>query len=170
MAYKRELSGTIFYSVVDHDLRRLRSLAASARLGHPHFHPDRLERAKAILGRLPEARPEFGSHAPLWARLRKHQGGDCYLCAKPLHADEQSQDHVIPQASGVGPGHRNKLAAHKDCNVAKGSRWPTPCELLFLAAVNMRLEAERLDAKRHAAKRGWRRRWRAAVRFYQCGR
>lgn len=50
-----------------------------------------------------------------------------------------SVDHVIPRARGGHDGAGNTVAAHIPCNVQKGDRSPTGCELLWLSAVNLRL-------------------------------
>jgi 5-methylcytosine-specific restriction endonuclease McrA len=75
------------------------------------------------------------------------QGGRCVLCGwalifdddLPDHAPQRASfDHVIPRSRG-GANHGNRLAAHRKCNTEKGSRMPTGCELVWLAAVNAKL-------------------------------
>lgn len=81
------------------------------------------------------------------------QGGECFLCGdwmvkttslapngrvltSPLM---RTRDHVVPKHRG-GPNRRNVLLAHHRCNGVKGDRLPYPCELIYLAGVNARLE------------------------------
>lgn len=101
-------------------------------------------------------------------RLARLQDGICALCGKPLFrrtskagSNRTSLDHVWPKnrdhthgrdaPPGCGKwepkrpaGARrrirwNKLAAHGKCNSAKGNRYPTGCELIWLAAIRARL-------------------------------
>lgn len=64
------------------------------------------------------------------------QGGRCYLCSRQMAAP--TEDHVHPKAKG-GKNKANRLLAHSRCNNEKGSRLPYPCELIFLAAINLRV-------------------------------
>ena len=80
------------------------------------------------------------------ARLEAAQGGLCAYCFEPFvpfNGDTHdplvsSVDHVVPWALG-GRNERNKVAVHFRCNVEKGHRKPTGCELIALAWVNARL-------------------------------
>lgn len=69
------------------------------------------------------------------------QDGRCYLCdrrmlaSSPRDPDGATRDHVTPRIRGGRDG-ENLLAAHRSCNELKADRAPTPCELLYLAAVN----------------------------------
>lgn len=72
------------------------------------------------------------------------QNGRCYLCGQQLGRKRCTVDHVYPRAAyrfadGVGAGQSNFLLAHEKCNVEKGNREPWPCEVLYLAAVNLLL-------------------------------
>ncbi len=64
------------------------------------------------------------------------QGGRCYLCGKPM--EKPTREHVMPRALG-GRNAKNVLGAHSLCNRIKADRYPKPCELLFLAAINLRI-------------------------------
>lgn len=75
------------------------------------------------------------------------QHGLCYLCGGPLASrrvvrkgqpNGATLEHVIPRAAG-GRNNGNRLLACASCNVAKADRWPYPCELIFLASVNLAL-------------------------------
>lgn len=99
--------------------------------------------------------------------LYMKQRGRCYLCIKPMRGADGprdlwvSRDHVFPQAVG-GHAESNILLAHRKCNHEKDARWPTPCEVIFLAgiyaapfnAIGARLRKARrraeLEAKRRA--------------------
>jgi 5-methylcytosine-specific restriction endonuclease McrA len=72
-------------------------------------------------------------------RIFAAQGGACYLCVD-LFADDDwaTYDHVRPRHLGFGRL-GNSLLAHPYCNSRKGGRAPTPCELLYLEAVNLSL-------------------------------
>lgn len=66
------------------------------------------------------------------------QNGKCFYCRKPMvlvgHCskdvlpDKVTVDHVVPRAKGGG-NEDNTVAAHHDCNVAKGDREPTVEEI-----------------------------------------
>lgn len=66
------------------------------------------------------------------------QDGRCYLCGEPMPENDRSREHVTPRSRG-GRNAANVLAAHEACNARKGSREPYPCELIYLAAVTLRL-------------------------------
>ena len=76
--------------------------------------------------------------------LFHRQDRACFLCGcgfahramdlHGAHADAPSRDHVFPRAAG-GRAEANILLAHKPCNIRKGSRWPHPCEVIYLAAI-----------------------------------
>lgn len=73
------------------------------------------------------------------ATLHDAQRGRCYLCLDFFGHDapgrrKMSRDHVFPKISGGGSW-ANILLAHRDCNERKSGRWPTPCEVLYLAAL-----------------------------------
>lgn len=75
------------------------------------------------------------------------QDGRCGVCGRPLvwvsdlnGPMRTTIEHVIPQVRG-GPRHGNIVKAHRRCNEDKGDRWPTGCEILFLAATNAHLLA-----------------------------
>lgn len=78
-------------------------------------------------------------------QLAQIQGDKCYLCDHPWFTFipdlEPTFDHVIPKYHG-GKRRRNGLIAHSICNKAKGNRWPLPCELIYLEAVNAIREAK----------------------------
>jgi 5-methylcytosine-specific restriction endonuclease McrA len=83
--------------------------------------------------------------------LMRLQDRGCYLCGDfmvhpghPALAQSplaRTRDHVVPRCRGGG-NRRNVLLAHDRCNGEKGERLPYPCELIYLAAVNARLDAE----------------------------
>lgn len=72
-----------------------------------------------------------------------HQKMRCAICGEPLTLkvngpDGLTFDHVFPwslKKKDAG----NLLAAHRSCNRRKADRLPTACELIMLAAVNLRL-------------------------------
>jgi 5-methylcytosine-specific restriction endonuclease McrA len=84
---------------------------------------------------------------PVRASLMWAQGGRCYLC--PRQMAHPTRDHVVPRGKGGG-SRWNQLMACERCNVRKADRWPHPCELLMLHAVNLRISA----APRRG-RRGW---------------
>lgn len=52
-------------------------------------------------------------------RLIERDGGDCFLCRRPL-GDDITIEHLVPVAAG-GPNHiANKALAHKACNLQMG--------------------------------------------------
>lgn len=74
------------------------------------------------------------------------QGGRCALCGKGISEDDResptlrpSRDHVIPRDLGGGD-YRNLVAAHNQCNADKTNDLPTGCELIWLLAVNARID------------------------------
>lgn len=71
-------------------------------------------------------------------RIVRLQDGLCYLCGGAM--SEPTREHVTPKVLG-GRNARNVLAAHQPCNVRKSGRPPRPCELLYLEAVYLRLDA-----------------------------
>jgi hypothetical protein len=84
--------------------------------------------------------------------LLKLQRYRCYLCGKAfaccpagtpnrrrLNRDGRiTSDHVRPRAGGHTL-EGNKLLAHGLCNVRKADRAPWPCELIYLAAIKLKL-------------------------------
>jgi 5-methylcytosine-specific restriction endonuclease McrA len=64
------------------------------------------------------------SHNDIWQAQR----GLCWICEEPMlrwprnHPLAWSVDHVYPRAAGGSSKTKNKLLAHIDCNVAKGSK------------------------------------------------
>ena len=84
-----------------------------------------------------------GRADPLLQRIAKVQGGACSLCGRPLSFDKDGPqqptvEHVTPRSRG-GRNHKNRLVAHRGCNLRKGAGLPTGCELILLQAVNARL-------------------------------
>jgi 5-methylcytosine-specific restriction endonuclease McrA len=75
----------------------------------------------------------------LISRLLGAQAGLCGLCGERLRRSP-SIEHVVPRCNG-GRNAGNRLAAHTQCNFRKGDRMPTGCELIMLAAVNVRIGA-----------------------------
>ena len=68
------------------------------------------------------------------------QSNRCPYCGNGLY--EYSRDHVVPKVrSGTEGG--NLVLAHPGCNNQKRDRLPHPCELVYLAAVNLRLGLQR---------------------------
>lgn len=78
-------------------------------------------------------------------RLLGVQLGLCAICGQPLEEHAAlpemlpSLDHVIPITAGGPDRPGNYVAAHVACNVTKGNRRPTGCELIYLLAVNNRM-------------------------------
>lgn len=73
--------------------------------------------------------------------LHQRQRGRCFLCLAGFVRGHRSsdpkawsRDHVFPRSAGGDRG-SNVLLAHRDCNTEKANRWPTPCEVIYLAAV-----------------------------------
>ena len=68
--------------------------------------------------------------------LHRAQGGRCGLCGGRLrNMLSVTLDHVLPKSRGGMLG-GNVVAAHANCNLRKGDRMPTGCELIMLLAVN----------------------------------
>jgi hypothetical protein len=91
------------------------------------------------------ARSRAGAPLSWRASLDGAQRGRCYLCGRPFgkknpetNCAKSTFEHVIPRALG-GRNVGNRLLAGIRCNEAKADRWPHPCELIALAAVNARL-------------------------------
>lgn len=57
----------------------------------------------------------------------------------PGNLDAVTVEHVVPKARGGAGRDRNTALAHQRCNLAKADRAPRPCELLYLAALNLML-------------------------------
>jgi 5-methylcytosine-specific restriction endonuclease McrA len=98
-----------------------------------------------------------------YQQIHDRQHGRCYLCLGafvhergPSARLARSRDHVFPRTAGGG-GLANILLAHRVCNERKGNRWPTPCEVLFLASVY-------LPPTPPASERALRRRYKWATR------
>jgi 5-methylcytosine-specific restriction endonuclease McrA len=94
---------------------------------------------------LPKAKKEQCSHIrPIMLRILEIQRGVCVGCGRAISASDTSAnmrlsvDHVYPRSRG-GVNAGNRLAMHRLCNAQKGSRPPTGCELVWLAAVNARM-------------------------------
>ena len=140
----------------------------------PHFRerrrgdkpPDpnkiRRDHLLAIIGEPPGGYAQAPYGFQLRRALDRAQGGLCGVCGLALVFGARARpkptlEHVIPRARG-GPGFGNVVRTHERCNNEKADRWPTGCELIFLMAVNARLEdeisltADELDALK-AAKR-----------------
>jgi 5-methylcytosine-specific restriction endonuclease McrA len=71
----------------------------------------------------------------------------CAICGKPMTRTKDpflraTADHCIPLARGGPDRLGNLVAAHWQCNHAKGDRRPTGCELVWLLAVNNRLNVQ----------------------------
>lgn len=86
----------------------------------------------------------------LKASLWKVQRGKCPYCPRLLpHLGwpedrgplQCTVDHVHPKSrNGSRELGKNLCLAHAACNKRKAARLPHPCELIFLKAVNLRLE------------------------------
>lgn len=81
-----------------------------------------------------------GAAGPNIKRLRKAQGGRCYMCARRVTPSGQqweggrlfpTLDHIVPRRAGGWRTPPNIALACHDCNQKKGDRMPTACELLF---------------------------------------
>lgn len=91
-------------------------------LPSPFKSPDSREQAKRLLARA--------------------QGGLCGVCGCPMAPEDRSLEHVLPRARGGRRSWGNLTLSHVRCNLAKGRRAPTGCELIWLEAVNARLEID----------------------------
>lgn len=92
------------------------------------------------------------------ARLREDmaaayvaQDGICAICGYKMLAlgdhlglrnRRPSCEHVIPRSMGGSDHLGNIVASHWICNSLKSDRKPTGCELIWLLAVNARLDVE----------------------------
>ena len=70
------------------------------------------------------------------------QGGLCAICGLEIVRSNRSVDHVVPKSRGGKNRVGNLVMSHPACNARKGDRPPTGCELIWLLAVNNRLEVE----------------------------
>lgn len=115
----------------------------------PRSAKARVHDVMALLG-LPHGVAGPGVQPKVLMRL---QGRRCYLCTgdltdqmtpghkgTPLDPAFRTRDHVMPRILG-GTHWRNVLLSCVDCNSRKSGRLPTPCELIYLAAINLQLEA-----------------------------
>lgn len=59
----------------------------------------------------------------------QRQKGNCFYCDKPIIDRKYVLDHVIPRNANGSHGPDNRVAAHTECDRAKGGRLPTPSEL-----------------------------------------
>ena len=70
--------------------------------------------------------------------LFEMQRGRCALCGFPMrreysnHPRSATIDHVFPRSAGGKNTKDNRVLAHQRCNVEKGDRAPTGCELVWL--------------------------------------
>lgn len=76
--------------------------------------------------------------------LVEAQDNLCAHCFDPMAADSEvsnpdraTLDHVFPQRTGGTDA--TCVAVHSRCNVRKGSRPPTGCELLVLTCIRLRV-------------------------------
>ncbi len=74
--------------------------------------------------------------------LFREQEGLCAICGKPMDEARRTVDHVVPKAMNGRDCVGNLVIAHYDCNIEKADRAPTGCELIWLLAVNNRLNLE----------------------------
>ena len=75
-------------------------------------------------------------------RLFRLQGQVCYLTGEPFtRMNPPTWEHVVPKSKG-GTNFRNRLLAGQYANNKKGNRAPYPCELLYLEAIYLLLDAE----------------------------
>lgn len=89
---------------------------------------------------------KLGKGTGLTKFLVKYQAGRCYLCGEPMVTKRRrgwkklvgltsTRDHVFPRSLGhTATG--NVLLAHERCNVLKGPRRPTACEILYVTAAH----------------------------------
>lgn len=90
-------------------------------------------------------------------KLRKAQHGICAGCGEwvpfksalddPLEA---TFDHVIPRSQGGTFAYANGLLKHRKCNVERGHRSATGCDLIWQMVVAARLTHQRRRAARRA--------------------
>jgi 5-methylcytosine-specific restriction endonuclease McrA len=73
---------------------------------------------------------------PLRSRIWLAQGKRCYLCNREIALASATDEHVTPRSKG-GRTRSNILVADGPCNVRKANRAPYPCEILYLAYVNL---------------------------------
>lgn len=87
----------------------------------------------------------IGKRGKFRQALYEAQAGRCSLCGQGLGAlGERGEwrptfEHVWPRSRYSYADRGNLLLAHFRCNIAKGTRDPTGCEVILLAAVNARL-------------------------------
>lgn len=105
-----------------------------------------------------------------WPILLRKQRKRCYLCGEPMDLSNHGRgrnllawtyEHVFPRAAG-GRDLSNILLAHRSCNDVKHSRWPYPCEVIYLFAVYAEpydAKAMRLARTYHLVAKNNRRRW-----------
>jgi 5-methylcytosine-specific restriction endonuclease McrA len=84
--------------------------------------------------------PLAPSAPPVLRRLYDAAGGHCGICGKPGKIYLMNIDHVVPWAAG-GRNVRNRVPAHRPCNLKKADRMPRGCELVWLDVVNTRIAA-----------------------------
>jgi 5-methylcytosine-specific restriction endonuclease McrA len=67
------------------------------------------------------------------AEIILRQGGLCFYCGERLGPYKPGHgpifDHVIPRNAGGKHDKSNRVAAHNECDGAKGGRMPTPDEI-----------------------------------------
>lgn len=88
-----------------------------------------------------------GSKKKIRLLVLEAQGWICAGCGLPIKKSGGvergvgSADHAYPRVAQSWRGHiGNLLGMHNfPCNIQKGDRMPTGCELIWLAAVNARL-------------------------------
>lgn len=73
--------------------------------------------------------------------LFRMQEGMCAICGEFV-LQGASLDHVIPKSMGGYDGLGNLVMAHRSCNQDKHSSPPSGCVLVWLLAVNNRLNVE----------------------------
>jgi len=87
-------------------------------------------------------------------RLRIAQNSLCAGCGRPIasrkryrrtHPNAQSFDHVVPRAAGGTRSILNGLLKHVRCNVERGSRAASGCDVIWHFAVLGRLGYMRRD-------------------------
>jgi len=67
------------------------------------------------------------------------QGYRCSICGGQIKSHRGANfDHVWPLSLGGYDGPGNVAMAHRPCNLKKGNRLPTGCEIIWLCAINAR--------------------------------
>lgn len=133
---------TLYFRVNDKH-QQDRDIATLRRLGiRPKGEAARVAYLESLVGPMPPPMDHLQRTASPRMLLNIAQDQLCGICGKHLYVGSRqpvTDEHVIPRSRGGRVVDGNKVLAHNRCNNLKGDRWPTGCEVIFLAAVNARL-------------------------------